>query len=102
MCMNAADCRHDEPEQRLSRLFKSELNIDISPDALRIFVRSQWKLVAAYAHAIHGSTPAEATAAKPVPETVLVRVPVDLVEAALQNHRINKAALYPWPDKGRL
>lgn len=41
------------PERRLAELFKAELNVDMEPQALRMFVRHNWRLITAYAHAIH-------------------------------------------------
>lgn len=44
-----------EPESTLSRLLLSELGVFIHPQALRIFIRSNWPMVKSTAHAIHGS-----------------------------------------------
>ncbi len=41
------------PEKRLADLLRLELGADIHPTAMRIFLRSNWRAVSAYAHAVH-------------------------------------------------
>jgi transposase len=41
------------PEKRLTELLKREVGVDIHPTAMRIFLRSNWRSVSAYAHAVH-------------------------------------------------
>ena len=43
-----------DPEIRLANLIKEELNVDINPQALRMFIRSKWNRVSVLAHSIHG------------------------------------------------
>lgn len=54
MC-SASDVR--KPEQKLSDLMKRELEVEISPVALKLFIRSYWSRVSGYAHAIHDTDP---------------------------------------------
>lgn len=41
------------PEHRISDAFRKELGVTINPQALRIFIRKEWKLLAKAAHEIH-------------------------------------------------
>lgn len=45
----------EAPEKAMARLIKSELGIDIAPEALRILIRAKWNRIQGLAHAIHGS-----------------------------------------------
>lgn len=42
------------PEHKLALMFLNELDVGIHPQALRIFIRANWRKVSALAHAIHG------------------------------------------------
>jgi hypothetical protein len=48
------------PEERLASEFRTELGVEINPQALRMFIRSRWRIVSGLAHAIHdaGTLPA--------------------------------------------
>lgn len=41
------------PEERLASEFRTELGVEINPQALRMFIRSRWRIVSGLAHAIH-------------------------------------------------
>lgn len=41
------------PEISLAHAFKSDLNVDINPQALRMFIRTRWSRVSTLAHKIH-------------------------------------------------
>lgn len=43
----------EKPEKLLAKMFKEDLNVDIEPQALRMFIRMRWDRVSATAHAIH-------------------------------------------------
>jgi hypothetical protein len=43
----------EAPEVLLARLFKSDLNVDINPQALRMFVRTRFSRLSPLTHAIH-------------------------------------------------
>ena len=43
----------EAPEVLLSRAFKQDLNVEINPQALRMFIRSRWDRVQKLAHKIH-------------------------------------------------
>jgi hypothetical protein len=51
----AAACNEPEPspEILLARAFKDDLNVDINPTSLRMFVRARWARVSTLAHKIH-------------------------------------------------
>lgn len=48
----AAQCRHC-PEREIADALRRELGVHIDPQALRIFIRTQWKLLSDCAHQIH-------------------------------------------------
>lgn len=52
------------PEETLARMLKDDLSIEISPQALRMFIRFRWETISKLAHDIHG-TP---LARSPTPE----------------------------------
>lgn len=41
------------PEEKLSDLIRREAGVEFNPQALRMLIRSHWKIVSGYAHAIH-------------------------------------------------
>ena len=43
-----------EPEKLLAELFKDDLNVDIHPQALRMFIRTRWSRISTLAHNNHG------------------------------------------------
>ena len=45
--------RDTTPETRLASLLNKDLGTAITSREMRMFVRANWKLVCAYAHAIH-------------------------------------------------
>lgn len=45
--------RDTTPETRLASLLNKDLGTATTPREIRMFVRANWKLVCAYAHAIH-------------------------------------------------
>ena len=45
----------EAPEKAMARLIKSELGIEIAPEAIRILIRAKWNRIQGLAHAIHGS-----------------------------------------------
>lgn len=49
------DCERfkEEPEVSLAKAFKSDLNVDINPQALRMFIRTRWSRISTLAHKIH-------------------------------------------------
>jgi hypothetical protein len=52
------DCDYVEPvspEQRIADALRRELGVTVNPQALRIFMRTQWETVRKAAHEIHGS-----------------------------------------------
>lgn len=66
MCGNP-NVKRVKPEQSLSELMHRELDVDIDPVALKLFIRAYWSRVSAYAHSIHenGQEPAADQAASP-------------------------------------
>jgi hypothetical protein len=51
----AASREQTEPETLLAKLFKDDLNVDMHPQALRMFIRARWSKVSTLAHNIHGA-----------------------------------------------
>lgn len=45
----------ERPERSLSSLVQRELGVSINEQALRIFIRANWREVQGLAHAIHGT-----------------------------------------------
>lgn len=43
------------PEKSLATMLKSDLGLEVNPQALRMFVRARWSRVSKLAHAIHES-----------------------------------------------
>jgi len=41
------------PEELLAKMFKDDLGVYVSPQALRIFIRWRWDRIQKAAHAIH-------------------------------------------------
>jgi hypothetical protein len=50
MCVGTPE---KDPEVLLAKAFKDDLNVDINPQALRMFIRMRWLRVSGLAHAIH-------------------------------------------------
>lgn len=53
MCSNVPTVEATPPEQTLAEAMKKDLGVDISPQALRLFILARWDRVTVLAHAIH-------------------------------------------------
>jgi hypothetical protein len=40
-------------ERKIARLLKEDLNVDVNPQALRVFIRARWAELSLCAHRIH-------------------------------------------------
>ena len=43
------------PEEKLAQLMVADLNVQVPPRELRMFIRANWRRISALSHAIHGS-----------------------------------------------
>lgn len=53
MCLEAATLPPTAPEKTLAEVMKRDLNVEVSPEALRLFILMRWDRVSLLAHAIH-------------------------------------------------
>jgi hypothetical protein len=53
MCNPYTTPEEQRPDAKLASLLNRDLGTEISPREMSMFIRANWKLVCAYAHAIH-------------------------------------------------
>jgi hypothetical protein len=53
MCLGGATAEVTPPEKTLAEAMKRDLGVDVSPEALRLFILMRWDRISLLAHVIH-------------------------------------------------
>lgn len=53
MCTRGYEAEVTPPEKTLAEAMKRDLGVDISPEALRLFILMRWDRISLLAHVIH-------------------------------------------------